>query len=382
MRLPRLLLPAAALAATCAAPAAAQASTVSLEGDAYVFRTGDAGRHIQVTGYDYVDDRIVFFAQGEAVTAFPDGCGRESWDDPDTIRCPQGPSSVRVEAGAGDDDITISDEALGDFTATVLAGGGDDTIEGRRGGQRDRYDGGDGDDVIEGSDNPELLEGGPGNDKLYGNEGADELHGGPGDDEVVGDSFSKAYADVVDGGPGVDSSTNDWTNNSVTGTAQPYVTVSMDGKANDGRPGERDDVTSVETIVYHSAATFIAGAEAVSFTLKEVPSGRSKLVGSDKADYLRSPDSPDTIDGRGGDDEIEGGNNDDRITGGPGRDVINADAGPGSCNFLVCRLPHGNDKVLARDGARDSIECGAGRDVVIADRKDVVASSCEVVKRR
>ncbi|HEY8582423.1 MAG TPA: calcium-binding protein [Capillimicrobium sp.] len=382
MRTSRLL-PAAALAALALVPAAADASTVTREGDTYVF-AADRAAEIQVTGYDYVDDRIVFFSSGEPVTAFPDGCGRESWDDPDTVRCPQGFARVRVEGGAGDDDITVSDEAIGDFTATVNGNGGNDTIRGRDHGatERDRYTGGDGDDTLTGGSAPEVLEGGAGLDTLHGNEGADEVRGGEGDDELTGDSYSRAYADVVDGGPGTDSSTSDWTANSTVGPKQQHVTVTLDGKADDGRPGEGDNVTSIETIVWNSAATFVAGAEPVDIALKEVPSGSSKLVGSDGADRLRTPDSNDTIDGRGGDDELEGGNGDDRITGGPGKDTILGDAGSGSCNFLVCRLPQGNDTIRARDGARDSVDCGAGEDVVIADRKDRVASTCERVKRR
>ena len=82
-----------------------------------------------------------------------------------------------------------------------------------------------------------------------------------------------------------------------------------------------------------------------------------------------------------GDDTIEGGNGDDAITGGPGRDTINADAAADSCNFLVCRLPHGNDTVHVRDGEADSVECGVGTDRVIADAADTVAPSCETVER-
>jgi hypothetical protein len=42
----------------------------------------------------------------------------------------------------------------------------------------------------------------------------------------------------------------------------------------------------------------------------------------------------------------------------------------------------GNDRIAARDGTRDTIRCGPGRDTVVADRKDVVAWNCERVRRR
>lgn len=38
------------------------------------------------------------------------------------------------------------------------------------------------------------------------------------------------------------------------------------------------------------------------------------------------------------------------------------------------------DKIRARDGKRDTINCGPGRDVVVADRKDKV-HGCEIVHR-
>ena len=106
------------------------------------------------------------------------------------------------------------------------------------------------------------------------------------------------------------------------------------------------------------------------------------MQGSPGADDIRTWDLADTIDAGAGDDTIEGGNGDDAITGGPGRDTINADAAADSCNFLVCRLPHGNDTVNVRDGEADSVECGVGTDRVIADAADTVAPSCETVDAR
>jgi hypothetical protein len=57
-----------------------------------------------------------------------------------------------------------------------------------------------------------------------------------------------------------------------------------------------------------------------------------------------------------------------RLRGGPGPDVLRG--GPG------------NDTVMARDRSRDAVRCGAGRDLVLADGRDVVARDCEVVKVR
>jgi hypothetical protein len=42
----------------------------------------------------------------------------------------------------------------------------------------------------------------------------------------------------------------------------------------------------------------------------------------------------------------------------------------------------GNDTLLARDRAVDTIDCGPGRDTVTADREDRVAFNGERVRRR
>jgi hypothetical protein len=38
--------------------------------------------------------------------------------------------------------------------------------------------------------------------------------------------------------------------------------------------------------------------------------------------------------------------------------------------------------IRARDGQRDEVTCGSGRDRVIADKRDRVRRSCERVRRR
>jgi Tol biopolymer transport system component len=98
------------------------------------------------------------------------------------------------------------------------------------------------------------------------------------------------------------------------------------------------------------------------------------LVGGPGNDRLVGGFARDTLDGGPGDDVLTGGGSADVLIGGPGNDHI---AGGG-----------GGDTIYARDGQRDRISCGkngygkAGRDVVYADRVDVVASDCEVVRRR
>ena len=73
------------------------------------------------------------------------------------------------------------------------------------------------------------------------------------------------------------------------------------------------------------------------------------------------------IDGTGFADQICGRRGADEIHPGYGKDYVTAGAGP--------------DVIYARDGYRDVISCGRGRDRVIADRKDKVSRSCERVRR-
>ena len=90
------------------------------------------------------------------------------------------------------------------------------------------------------------------------------------------------------------------------------------------------------------------------------------LRGTRKADHLVGGAGADVLDGRGGADHLEGRGGDDRLTGGPGRDRIEGGAGA--------------DIVYARDGARDVVRCGSGRDRAIVDRVDDV-KGCEKVSR-
>ena len=62
------------------------------------------------------------------------------------------------------------------------------------------------------------------------------------------------------------------------------------------------------------------------------------------------------LSGGSGDEVITGGPSPDKITGGSGDDVINA-----------------------KDGAKDTIDCGTGSDRVTVDAIDVVSSNCEQV---
>jgi len=97
------------------------------------------------------------------------------------------------------------------------------------------------------------------------------------------------------------------------------------------------------------------------------------LVGTSRADYLAGGAFDDVILGMGGNDTIPGGAGDDRLRGGDGNDVITGGAGADS----LFGGP-GSDTIYAADGERDTIDCGPGRDRVVADPFDKVVN-CEIV---
>jgi hypothetical protein len=91
------------------------------------------------------------------------------------------------------------------------------------------------------------------------------------------------------------------------------------------------------------------------------------MNGTAFGDVLRGLAGNDRLNGRGGNDRLFGGAGHDSLTGGAGVDLL--DAGTG------------NDRISARDGTRDTVRCGPGRDTVVADRRDSVSRDCETVRR-
>jgi len=93
-----------------------------------------------------------------------------------------------------------------------------------------------------------------------------------------------------------------------------------------------------------------------------------RLTGTAGNDLIEGFRGDDVLNGGAGNDTILGGPGNDRITGGPGKDTLSGNSG--------------NDTILAADGAKDAVDCGPGRDTVTADKADVVAKNCELVRRR
>jgi Ca2+-binding RTX toxin-like protein len=182
-------------------------------------------------------------------------------------------------------------------------GGGDDYVR-VLGDAPSQLFGREGDDVMVGGDGP---------DNLYGDAGADEFYGGGG--------FDYAYHWISPDPPAVG------------------VSISLDDVANDGVPGEGDNVHSdIESV----------GATQYADT----------LIGNDSANWL---------DGGGGDDRIEGGPGDDHLSGSAGSDSISAGAGDDTV-----------DAVYWAGVDPDVVDCGPGTDTVTAEPEDQLID-CENV---
>ena len=226
-----------------------------------------------------------------------------------------------------------------------------------------------------GSEGPDLLQGGDGNDWIEGANAADEVDGGPGDDRLYGESSTinvtpDGAPDVLRGGDGAD----------IVGYAPrgQYggVTVSLDGVANDGVPGENDNVDAEAVIgtVFDDTLTGGPGPDRL-----DGDKGNDTIAGLAGPDTVLGGDGGDTLTGGDGNDTVTGGFGEDRIDGGPGTDTLQGD----TLERNVVAI--GNDVIEARDGRADSVDCGIGADVAHVDAVDVLAAHpgglCESVDR-
>lgn len=233
-----------------------------------------------------------------------------------------------------------------DGNDTLSGGVGDDEIHGHAGDDRidggagsDSLHGGAGDDQVLGGTGDDLIHGGAGNDDLLGEEGEDRIFGGTGQDRLDGGSGD----DVLDGGLDHDWVTGGSGNDVILVDNIHDIALEHDRSA-DG--GGRDTIQIGEGFATHLKAVF--GFETATFILDgdvdlALPPGVTAyqqqldpdvehliltgssdhdVVGSDEANRIAGNSGDNVLFGRGGDDIINGGAGHDRIEGGRGDDLL------------------------------------------------------------
>ena len=301
-------------------------------------------------------DRIDYSARTSPVSVRQDGAANDGQSgEGDNVA-----TDVEVITGGSANDVLV-----GGAIANLLEGGvGEDLLQGGAG--NDTLDGGAADaggDTLEGGEGDDSTHGGPGDDRVDGGNGRDFLDGGSGSDTATGD----AGDDSVLGGAGIDSVSGGAGNDNVRGAAPFFigadgadavkgdggddalqgdagddtleggfgadavaggadtdttdyadrtqdVAVLLDGKANDGAPGERDNKRAMWR-------TFAVGASTT----------RWRATGSNRSRAGRRG-----LRRRGGGRSTNSGRRERR-------------------------------RVAGRDGTPDRIVCGDGPDFVIAD---------------
>ena len=336
--------------------ASAGAATISRAPDGALVVTAGAGEqnHVALGGPMDGNDGEIMVGDRIPLTVATTGCGAPGY----VVDCQVGAAGVRIDLGDGNDIFSVNFDMPTSVPVEVHGGAGNDTLTG--GDERDVLDGGDGNDTVDGAG------------------GSDVVQGGAGDDTVMGDHFEDASPDVIDGGPGTDTLQDDWTSRFTD--LHPDVSLTLGGGADDGRPGEGDDVHGVERVIVNEGGS-LTGTDGPEHLEAYQVLSSVRISGGGGDDELVGSGGADTIDGGAGNDFIDAGFGDDTITGGPGRDTIYADRRGGDCGPLWCTEPYGNDTVDVRDGEADSVDCGFGHDVVYADAIDTIAPNCETVIR-
>ncbi|MDO9352547.1 MAG: calcium-binding protein [Solirubrobacteraceae bacterium] len=336
MRLRLLLLP---CALGLAWPAVTEAASLSVQNGVIVYQAG-VGETNRFT-INWGGGRPTFgdVPEVERTMTIGPGC-QDTYGSGTIIECPGAPLTATIVARLGDGDDR--GEVIGDP---------------QRGHRAELY-------------------GEAGNDQLLSREGSDLLDGGEGDDELqpddIDDGDQAGIGDTVVGGPGRDKL-------QLVDSPQDALAASLDGVANDGGPGEGDNyLPDLEDIQgSRGASNALSGTDGPN-RIEIISDDRvaNAISGGGGDDILFGGGGNDTLDGGLGNDTLVGGAFNDTLVGGEGIDVLDGDGDT---------LYPGNDRIEARDGNAESINCGIGADTAIIDAVDTVpadpGSLCEVVDR-
>ena len=221
-------------------------------------------------------------------------------------------------------------------------------------------------DTLVGTKNHDVLCGLGGNDTLIGRGGNDLLDGGAGNDLLIGGGGS----DTLLGGTGYD--TADYSDHTAA------VTISLDGRRNDGSTGELDLVmASVENLAGGKGADQLRGNASANALDGGAGSdtvlgaaGNDTIIGGTGSDTLMGGAGNDTIDGGTGSDAIDGGTGNDLLLGGTGADTF---VGGGDTDTVSYADHTGGVTVGIYDVADDGV--GGEGDNVTTDVENLIGTS-------
>jgi Ca2+-binding RTX toxin-like protein len=204
----------------------------------------------------------------------------------------------------------------------------------------------DGNDRVYAGGGRDLVVGGTGNDTIYGGDGNDDIYDGPGDDFVAagaGDDFIEPEggldpvdqgADQYYGGAGQDRLVYGG------GLRSPGVQVTFDDRANDGVPGEGDNVhDDVEIVEGTPHDDVLIGDEGANWLIGG--GGHDRLIGGKGIDILSDAGgrdygaSPSYIDGGVGTDIVDSWSASDTVICGQGIDILASETlHPADCEIV------------------------------------------------
>ena len=290
-------------------------------------------------------------------------------------------TSIRVDAGGGDDTLSLQYPVIAPLNEPMFV------------------DGGTGNDTLRGGQGNDTILGGDGNDAIEGGAGDDILLGGDGDDRFVWWTAISVFAsngnDSIDGEFGFDTlEVHGWDNPEVftlapsgqrvmlnldvpavalsVGTTE-FLDVDMDGgddrfNTMAGLPtiivltidgGDGDD------IIFGGAAgdTLMGGNGDDTINSH---GGSDILVGGDGHDHLVGETGDDALIGNAGSDQLTGGDGNDRLSGNAGVDTLNGGNGD---DVLIWSSGDGSDTTVSGGSGLDAFEYhgSAGADQMTVD---------------
>ena len=343
-------------------------------------------------------------------------------DEPDSTDPNHGNDRDLAEGGDGDDTIIT-----GDDDDTILGGAGNDSIDAGidedsviGGDGSDTIDGGEGDDFIDASGTTEELDatdpdpeddrdsviGGAGNDTILTGDDRDTIVSGDGDDSVdagIDDDIvtTGQGSDTVDAGQGddlIDTSGPDFDNapdsedldpendrdSVIAGAGNDTITTGDDrdtidaGAGNDLVDAGIDDDSVIggdgsDTIDGGDGNDVIdsSGGDNLTDDVDTDPEDdRDSIIGGNGDDTITTGDDDDTIVSGAGNDVVDAGIDDDLVTTGDGSDTVLGGQGNDTIDTSGSFLPLIDEADPFPDNDRDSVDAGAGDDVITTGDDD------------